>query len=185
VIAANPNPAPGIPGSTPTPTPTPTPSPTPPEPEPTSPTGPNLQGTASADTIKGGSLGDSLSGGEGNDTIYGGDGNDVLSGGNGSDLFIFSSASVKAGGVDRITDFDPAADWIDLGPEFAALTNGPLRADEFRLGERAADWNDRIIYNKAAGELFYDADGNGAGAQVKFAEFTPNTSLAHLSFFVL
>jgi Ca2+-binding RTX toxin-like protein len=98
----------------------------------------------------------------------------VLSGGNGSDLFVFSSSSVAAGGVDRITDFNPAADWIDLGLEFAALTNGPLRADEVRLGERAADWNDRIIYNKNTGELFYDADGNGAGAQVKFAEFTPS-----------
>jgi Ca2+-binding RTX toxin-like protein len=179
--------------STSTPTPTPTP---------TNPTGLNLQGTASADTMKGGSLGDSIAGlhgndviygyggndsllgGEGNDTIYGGDGNDILSGGNGSDWFIFSSSSVTAGGVDRITDFDSAADWIDLGVEFAALTNGTLRADEFRLGARAADWNDRIIYNKSTGELFYDADGNGAGAQVKFAQFTPNTSLANWDFFV-
>ena len=199
VIAANPNPAPSIPGSTPTPTPTPH---RPAEPAPTNPTGLDLQGTASADTIKGGSLGDSihggngndviygnagndsLSGGEGGDTIYGGDGNDMLSGGNGSDLFVFSSSSVAAGGVDRITDFNPAADWIEVGLGFAALTNGALRADEFRLGARAADWNDRIIYNKATGEVFYDADGTGAGAQVKFAELTPNTALAHWNFYV-
>ena len=33
----------------------------------------------------------------------------------------------------------------------------------------AADADDFILYDTASGELYYDADGNGGGASVKFA----------------
>ena len=34
----------------------------------------------------------------------------------------------------------------------------------------ATDSNDRILYDTDDGLLYYDADGNGAGARVRFAE---------------
>jgi Ca2+-binding RTX toxin-like protein len=37
------------------------------------------------------------------------------------------------------------------------------------VGPSAAGANDFILYDTATGELFYDADGSGAGAAVKFA----------------
>jgi hypothetical protein len=42
---------------------------------------------------------------------------------------------------------------------------------EFRAsaGGQAADANDYLLYDTATGNLYYDADGNGAGARIWFA----------------
>ena len=52
---------------------------------------------------------------------------------------------------------------------FAMLAPGALNAGAFVVGSAAADADDRIIYNQTLGALYYDADGNGAGAKVLFA----------------
>ena len=52
---------------------------------------------------------------------------------------------------------------------FTGLGLGTLGAGAFRTGSAAQDADDRIVYNQATGQLFFDADGNGAGAQVLFA----------------
>lgn len=44
-----------------------------------------------------------------------------------------------------------------------------LASWKFAAGTQAADAGDRIIYDAGTGSLFYDADGTGAGAQVRFA----------------
>lgn len=76
-------------------------------------------GSADADTLTGGSGADLLSGGAGNDLLSALAGNDVLddgagadtmSGGAGEDLFILR----MDGETDRITDFQPGIDRIDL-----------------------------------------------------------------------
>ena len=57
--------------------------------------------------------------------------------------------------------------------------------DAFRAGTAALDADDRIIYDAATGQLWYDADGNGAGAAVHFADVTPGTTVTNADFYVL
>ncbi|MEP7302233.1 MAG: hypothetical protein ABI699_11945, partial [Caldimonas sp.] len=57
----------------------------------------------------------------------------------------------------------------------AAGPPGALAASAFVLGSVAADASDRIVYDQATGNLYYDADGNGAGAQILFATLIPGT----------
>jgi Ca2+-binding RTX toxin-like protein len=62
---------------------------------------------------------------------------------------------------------------------FAAIATGVLSADAFHTGPAAADAEDRIIYQKSTGNLYYDNDGTGAHAKVLFAtiekDATPRT----------
>ena len=46
---------------------------------------------------------------------------------------------------------------------------GTLNSNAFFAGTAAHDADDRIIYDQASGNLYYDADGNGAGAALLFA----------------
>ena len=123
-------------------------------------------------------------GANGADTLWGREGNDVLTGRGGSDTFGF--AEVGAGNADTITDFT-AGDFIGLSTTaFNLGTNGQLDANEFVLGTQAADGDDRIIYNQSTGQLFYDADGNGAQASaLLFATVTPGTALGFNDFVAL
>jgi Ca2+-binding RTX toxin-like protein len=58
-------------------------------------------------------------------------------------------------------------------------------ADRFRLGTAALDANDNIVYNAANGALLYDADGNGAGAAVQFAQVTAGLALTAADFLIV
>lgn len=126
---------------------------------------------------------DSLSGGAGNDQLYGGLGVDRLIGGSGADRFVFDSA---LGGTnhDVIKDFSVADDTIVLDRSiFDAFTgNGRLAASAFFTGNQAHDADDRIIYDSVTGNIYYDADGSGAGAQVLFAHVTPGLALTNADF---
>jgi Ca2+-binding RTX toxin-like protein len=120
-----------------------------------------ITGNASANT---------LVGGDGNDTLSGGLGTDTLTGGAGNDVFVFNMALAK--NVDKITDFDAAADAIALDHHiFAALGLGALAPSAFQAGAGsvATSAGVHIIFNTATGGLFYDADGSGGAAAVQFA----------------
>lgn len=69
-----------------------------------------IYGSGRKDNIDGGSGRDVIDGSSGNDWIHGGTGNDKLTGGGGSDVFTFKANS----GVDRITDFNVAADKLAI-----------------------------------------------------------------------
>ena len=52
---------------------------------------------------------------------------------------------------------------------FVGFSNGALPASAFVIGTAAQDFSDRIIYPQGYGQLFFDADGTGAGAQIQLA----------------
>ena len=143
-----------------------------------------LTGNGAANTLTGRLGNDVIDGGAGDDSLYGGGGNDSLRGGTGSDGFYFDTAPNAAANVDQILDFDVLADTIFLDRSvFAGIpANGPLHAGGFREGTAARDADDRILYDSATGNIFYDADGNGAGAAIQFAQVTPGTALTSLDF---
>jgi Ca2+-binding RTX toxin-like protein len=121
----------------------------------------------------GNSLNNTIVGNSGNNLLGGSSGNDTLTGGAGLDVFRFSSALNAGTNVDTITDFNPADDTLQLeNSVFAKLTStGVLSASNFRASStgNAADGNDHVLYETDTGMLFYDADGNGAGAKLLFA----------------
>ena len=148
-----------------------------------------LNGKAGHDTMFGGRGNDILWGGDGDDImdgglhddrLKGGAGNDILTGGDGADVFIMDNYS----GVDTITDFVSGVDQIELlRPAFTEIRFGTLWESAFTLGTQAADAGDRIIYDQATGNIWYDADGTGAGEQVLFAKVAAGTQLSHADFY--
>jgi serralysin len=75
-----------------------------------------LRASASGSVLDGGAGSDQLFGSSGPDTLTGGTGDDRLSGGGGADRFVFNSASDSPWSAtgDRIQDFQPGIDKIDL-----------------------------------------------------------------------
>ena len=143
----------------------------------------SLAGNGAANVLKGGAGIDTLSGGAGNDRIYGGSGNDVLKGDSGVDGFYFDTTP-SGSNVDKILSLSRADDTIYLDRDIfeGIAASGTLSAAAFRVGTAAGDGSDRIVYDKAAGKIFYDADGNGAGAALLFATVTPGMTLTNADF---
>jgi Ca2+-binding RTX toxin-like protein len=52
------------------------------------------------------------------------------------------------------------------------------------MGVGTADAEDRIIYNKGTGALFYDPDGTGALGAVQYATVTAGLTLSNADFIV-
>nr|WP_244306778.1 M10 family metallopeptidase C-terminal domain-containing protein [Azotobacter salinestris] len=89
-----------------------------------------LEGSDGDDLLIGSDGRDSILGKDGNDVLDGGAGRDSLSGGTGADLFRVSSRdhsyrTASEGSTDRILDFDPGEDRIDLSAlGFTGLGDG-------------------------------------------------------------
>ncbi|RVU16135.1 beta strand repeat-containing protein [Methylobacterium oryzihabitans] len=120
--------------------------------------------------LTGNEFANEIIGGRYNDRLNGRGGADTLTGGYGVDTFVFDTALVT-GGIDHITDFVSGSDKVELSSGvFAALPKGALNAAAFKdLSAGPVDASDRILYDRASGGLFYDADGSGAGARTQFA----------------
>jgi serralysin len=136
------------------------------------------------DRLLGGAGKDVLVGRTGNDTLTGGEGRDVLTTGEGYDNVVFNA--LGATNLDLVTDFNPYADRISLTDEVFRRVGhrGHLNSDAFVIGSRAQDAQDRIIYNKASGYLFYDPDGTGHEHQIAFAK-VGHIELSHAAFWVI
>jgi Ca2+-binding RTX toxin-like protein len=144
-----------------------------------------INGNAGADLLQGLGGNDSLLGAAGWDTLQGGDGDDWLqpgawsdtvTGGAGSDSFVWAESGNNT--RDTVTDFVSGTDEVLLdNASMAALgANASWAAGDARFWAAAGatsghDADDRLVYNTSNGNLYYDADGSGAGAAQVIATF--------------
>lgn len=129
----------------------------------------NLMGSDANNILVGNASANVINAGAGTDTLYGGLGNDTLDGGLSADTFVFNTA-LSVTNVDKILTFNSTDDTIQLDSGiFAKLSAGTLNAANFVIGSVAMDADDYIIYNSTTGDLYYDKDGIGSTAAVKFA----------------
>jgi Ca2+-binding RTX toxin-like protein len=136
------------------------------------------------DQISGSAAAESLNGGDGNDTLDGRGGNDTLTGGLGTDTFLFSTAP-GAANADLVTDFISTANKLAFdNAVFTALgADGNFVADDARFAAGAGftsgqDASDRLVYDTNTGNLYYDADGSGAGGAQLVATFQGAPAIA-------
>ena len=124
-------------------------------------------GNALENVITGNTGNNVMAGGAGEDTLFGSAGDDRLTGGNGNDWFMFNA--ISSTNRDTVTDFIKGTDKIVLDDDvYAKLGTGTLSgktvdAGNYRVGTKAGDSNDYLIYDPATDKLYYDADGNGSG----------------------
>ncbi len=143
------------------------------------------------DVLTGSAGNDTINGGNGTDRITGGAGNDRLFGDLGADAFIFNAALNATTNVDRIVDFSVVDDTVHLeNAIFTGLgtTTGVLSAAAWRAGAgvtTSGDATDRIIYNTSTGDLFYDADGIGGAAAIRFARIDNLAALTAADFLII
>ncbi len=147
----------------------------------------DLTGNGLMQTIVGNAGANILQGLGGDDYLQGRAGNDTLVGGAGADKFLFNTALNAATNVDTITDMTAGIDIIRLDDAFFAGIGaaGVLNADAFHIGAAAADAQDRIVYNSATGQLFFDSNGNAAGGSTLFANLATGLALSNTDFHVV
>ncbi|KAF0162758.1 MAG: Hemolysin-type calcium-binding domain-containing protein [Rhodocyclaceae bacterium] len=120
-------------------------------------------------------------------------GNDSLTGGAGADYFVFNTTLNAATNVDTIIDFEIASDQLRFdngtGVYTAIGIDGAFDPAAFYSANGATtanDLSDRIIYDSATGNLYYDADGSAGGSSaVLFATLTGAPTLADTDLFVI
>ncbi|ACS56226.1 calcium-binding protein [Rhizobium leguminosarum] len=144
-----------------------------------------LTGNDGNNSLNGGKGNDRLIGGLGNDKLIGKAGADVLTGGGGSDSFVFDVKPDNTS-VDKIRDFSSAAgDKLMLDHSiFAELSLSGFSDENFVLGRKALEADDKLIYDQASGILSYDADGSAAGAAIHVTDLD-NSAALHFKDFLL
>ena len=148
-------------------------------------------------TIAKGTVIENAIGGKGNDLIVGnasanvingGPGNDTLKGLGGKDVFLFKSTPNSKTNCDKILDYNVASDTIQLAKAYfskIATKSGTLKSSEFWKGKKAHDSNDRIVYDPGTGALYYDPDGTGSAAAIKFATIGKNLKMSAAEFVIV
>jgi Ca2+-binding RTX toxin-like protein len=148
--------------------------------------GEQVTGESGHDRLFGLGGGDTLFGQIGNDTLSGGAGKDTLVGGAGKDVFVFDQKPSTKSNLDYIQDFNPADDVIHLSRKvFSKIAKGTLSSKAFVTGSQFKDKDDRILYHKKGGALFYDPDGTGSAKAIQFANLSKNLKIGHKDFFVI
>jgi serralysin len=153
----------------------------------------SLNGTSFNDQYIGTRFNDRLKGAAGDDRLEGAGGKDTLTGNAGKDVFVFDTTLNKRTNLDKIVDFKVRDDsiWLDNAIFTKLSTSGSdarpaqLKQGYFTTGDKAKDRDDYIVYDKAKGVLYYDADGSGAGKQVEIATLTKNLPMIYRDFFVI
>ena len=151
-----------------------------------------MTGDANANVFGGNSGNDSLNGGAGDDTLNGDSGNDTLQGGAGADRFQFETNLNVAINVDTLRDFASGTDRIVLDDDvFRSFSSGASTRPgdgQFVTGTgsvTAADANDFLLYDTSDGALYYDRDGSGPAAALKFAVLEGAPALVAADFLII
>lgn len=148
-----------------------------------------LTGTAKKAT---GNDGDNvISGNSGKNVINGKEGSDTLTGGGGKDVFVFDTGLGRSN-VDTITDFSHKDDTFNIdNAVFKGLKLGALSKDDFAIitsanSSKGVDASDRILYDKADGDIYFDRDGSGTRYdRVLFASVDDGVKLDHTDFMIV
>ena len=142
-----------------------------------------IQGLGGNDSLIGSTGWDTIQGGDGNDWVHGGGWSDTVTGGAGSDSFVWNDAGTNT--RDTVTDFASGTDELLFDNAFfAALgANSAWASGDGRFWAAAGataghEADDRLVYNTSNGNLYYDADGSGAGAAQVIATFQGGVSIA-------
>jgi Ca2+-binding RTX toxin-like protein len=146
----------------------------------------NLTGSSKADVLIGNLVANKILGGSGDDKINGGLGKDFLVGGDGKDTFVFDT-KLGPGNVDVLNDFSVKSDTIFLDDDIFKTAGkvGQLQASAFHIGKTAEDADDRVLYDKVTGKLWYDADGSGNGSAVHFATLSKGLAMTEADFITI
>jgi hypothetical protein len=142
-----------------------------------------LIGNNSSNILIGGGGNDLLNGGGGNDRLNGQAGNDKLIGGAGQDTFAFSmDGRFKRTemGIDRIVDFQPRKDKIQLQKKLFGLRGRGTSFESVQTLAEAKASSNRITYLKPTGRLYYNQNGakSGFGSGGLFADLKDNLFLS-------
>jgi serralysin len=143
-----------------------------------------LEGESGNDRLSGLGGNDRLSGFAGADTLNGGAGNDTLVGGTEKDVFVFDKKPSVKSNLDYVQDFVPKDDTIHLSKTIFKISKGTLSKKAFVVGDHFKDKDDRILYLKKAGALFYDPDGSGPQKAIQFANISPKLPISHKDFVI-
>jgi Ca2+-binding RTX toxin-like protein len=125
-----------------------------------------VRGGIGRDILSGGEGSDTLRGGRGNDLLIPGAGRDVMKGGFGNDTFRFEAGSTGPGQLDRIVDFTPSDDTIELSRALlpgSGLGRGQLSSESFAIVEdlQVVETTATLVYEQKSGILYYNpASGN-------------------------
>ncbi|WP_112310107.1 calcium-binding protein [Pseudogemmobacter bohemicus] len=157
----------------------------------------NIFGSKQNDIIAGNNLNNVLTGEDGNDWLHGRGGNDLLRGGPGADTLAGGAGNdgfqfMHSDNVgDTIMDFTNLAGNNDFFHISAAgfgggLVAGALAAAAFQSGASnvAGSAATRFIYRSTDNTLWYDADGNGAGAAVLLATLQSGATVTAADFLI-
>jgi Ca2+-binding RTX toxin-like protein len=136
-----------------------------------------LSGLGGDDTVDGGKGEDKIKGGEGDDELIGGKGGDTIRGGPGLDTFIFNVSPKQP--FDKIKGYSIVDDMMVLDNASYSLVEGPLASTAFVVGTKAADADDRIIYDSVSGKVRYDSDGSGKNEALVFVKIGKGLALTH------
>ena len=139
-------------------------------------------GGSGNDIINGNAANQNIGAVAGNDTIWGAGGNDTLFSGLGTDTFVFRETGTA--NADLMGDFASGTDRILLDAKVmtALGASGNFAASDARFWAAAGatgghDADDRVVYNTTTRQVFYDADGNGAGAAQLIATLQSGATL--------
>ncbi|MFN0192472.1 MAG: calcium-binding protein [Aestuariivirga sp.] len=145
-----------------------------------------LRGDAGANILFGQTGADTMDGRAGGDRLIGGLGIDTLTGGTQADRFEFA-ALTEIG--DIITDFNAVDDTIVVtGAAFGGgLVAGTLGAALLQSSATnvAANATVRFIFENDVKILWFDADGNGAGAAVMVADLQASATMTNADILIV